>query len=211
MKDFIQAKTRAGFDSALSSGSITQEQIAFIEDTKEIWAKGQFYNCPYSKEQLEAIFFKIDNAPYIGENGNWFINGYDSGVSSKGADGVSLGEIGLVQDFSTAEGSDNKVVSQKAVTQKFTDNTSEIYANTGVNDYSEFSDAKAYAIGDVVKKDGLLYQFTSLHEAGVWVGTDVEQISLDKKVTAKLSELENKLIKLLEQQQYLYYHTLKKK
>ncbi len=49
----------------------------------------------------------IDVAPTIGENGNWYINGKDTGKPSKGtdgkngADGVSLGEIALVQDFSS--------------------------------------------------------------------------------------------------------------
>lgn len=49
----------------------------------------------------------VDVAPTIGENGNWYINGKDTGKPSKGtdgkngADGVSLGEIALVQDFSS--------------------------------------------------------------------------------------------------------------
>lgn len=36
-----------------------------------------------------------------------------------GADGVSLGEIALVQEIGTGEGSENKVMSQKAVSQEF--------------------------------------------------------------------------------------------
>ena len=59
MKDFIQAKTRAGFDSALSSGSITQEQIAFIEDKKQIWARGNFYSS--AEVNNEDISFDSEN------------------------------------------------------------------------------------------------------------------------------------------------------
>lgn len=64
----------------------------------------------------------IDIAPTIGENGNWYINGLDTGKPAKGkdgADGVSLGEIALVQETGTGSGSENKVMSQAAVTKGF--------------------------------------------------------------------------------------------
>lgn len=63
----------------------------------------------------------IDIAPTIGENGNWYINGLDTGKPAKGndgADGVSLGEIALVQETGTGSGSENKVMSQAAVTKE---------------------------------------------------------------------------------------------
>ena len=65
----------------------------------------------------------IDVAPTIGENGNWFINGKDTGKPAKGkdgADGVSLGEIALVQETGTESGSEKKVMSQAAVTKELT-------------------------------------------------------------------------------------------
>lgn len=66
----------------------------------------------------------IDVAPTIGENGNWFINGEDTGKPANGkdgADGVSLGEIALVQETGTGTGSENKVMSQSAVTKELTE------------------------------------------------------------------------------------------
>ncbi|WP_462342107.1 hypothetical protein [Phocaeicola plebeius] len=66
----------------------------------------------------------IDVAPTIGENGNWFINGEDTGKPANGkdgADGVSLGEIALVQETGTGTGSENKVMSQAAVTRELTE------------------------------------------------------------------------------------------
>lgn len=66
----------------------------------------------------------IDVVPTIGENGNWFINGVDTDKPAKGkdgADGVSLGEIALVQETGTGSGSDNKVMSQFAVTKELTE------------------------------------------------------------------------------------------
>lgn len=73
----------------------------------------------------------IDVAPTIGNNGNWYINGKDTGKPAKGkdgADGVSLGEIALVQETGTESGSENKVMSQKAVSTKF----SELEQETGL-------------------------------------------------------------------------------
>lgn len=71
-----------------------------------------------TKEELNNI------TPTIGENGNWFINGEDTGKPANGkdgADGVSLGEIALVQETGTEIGSENKVMSQKAVSEKLTE------------------------------------------------------------------------------------------
>ena len=71
-----------------------------------------------TKEELNNI------TPTIGENGNWFINGEDTGKPANGkdgADGVSLGEIALVQETGTESGSENKVMSQKAVSEKLTE------------------------------------------------------------------------------------------
>lgn len=71
-----------------------------------------------TKDELNNI------TPTIGENGNWFINGVDTGKPANGkdgADGVSLGEISLVQETGTESGSENKVMSQKAVSEKLTE------------------------------------------------------------------------------------------
>lgn len=79
-----------------------------------------------TKEELSNI------TPTIGENGNWFINGEDTGKPAKGsdgADGVSLGEIALVQETGTESGSENKVMSQKAVSEKLTELENKINLN----------------------------------------------------------------------------------
>lgn len=55
-EQFIQVKTKANFESRLSAGEIKDTSIAFIEDTNEIWAKGHYYPCPYTKEELDALF-----------------------------------------------------------------------------------------------------------------------------------------------------------
>lgn len=70
----------------------------------------------YTKSEIDQKL--TDMTPSIGENGNWFVGGVDSGVPSKGADGVSLGEIALVQTTGTSAES---VMSQNAVTEKFSE------------------------------------------------------------------------------------------
>lgn len=55
-EQFIQVKTKANFESRLSAGEIKDTSIAFIEDTNEIWAKGHYYPCPYTKEELDSLF-----------------------------------------------------------------------------------------------------------------------------------------------------------
>lgn len=42
---FINALTRAGFVAALAAGTLIGNEVAFIKDTREIWAQGLFYPC----------------------------------------------------------------------------------------------------------------------------------------------------------------------
>lgn len=73
-----------------------------------------------TKEELERA------TPYIGENGNWFVGGEDTGKPAQGESGVSLGEIALVQETGTDTGSENKVMSQMAVSQSLAKISSKI-------------------------------------------------------------------------------------
>lgn len=52
-KLLIGAATRAGFEEKLAKKEISQYQVAFIQDTKEIWAQGIYYPCPYTKEEIQ--------------------------------------------------------------------------------------------------------------------------------------------------------------
>lgn len=52
-EQFIQVKTKANFVTKLTNGEIKDSSIAFIEDSSEIWAKGKYYPCPYTKEFLD--------------------------------------------------------------------------------------------------------------------------------------------------------------
>lgn len=54
-------------------------------------------------------------------------------------------------------------------------------SNTGVSEYPLFDEAKAYAVGDIVRYEGLMYRFISEHAAGTWDGTQVEEWSERKE------------------------------
>lgn len=74
---------------------------------------------------------------------------------------------------------ENAVMSQKIVSDL-----------TGLSEYTAFSENKDYAVGDVVNKDGKLYEFIVAHAAGAWLGTDAEETSVKKKLEKKDIELE---------------------
>ena len=53
-KQFIEAKTLKGFQTALSSGKVSENQIGFIEKENLIWTRGQYYgnNIELNEEDL---------------------------------------------------------------------------------------------------------------------------------------------------------------
>ena len=132
-----------------------------------------------TKEELNNI------TPTIGENGNWFINEKDTGKPAKGrdgADGVSLGEIALVQETGTESGSENKVMSQKAVSEKLTELglSGKICSNRIINECLELYIAKGVTDATKVRfqlsaSDGKLTQI-ALYNADSSVNKFIGQV-----------------------------------
>lgn len=87
--------------------------------------------------------------------------------------------------------------------EKNTEDIELLNANTGVSEYPEFSEAKAYAVGEVVLYEGLLKRFTSAHEAGAWDGSQVEDWSERKEVDGKVSELEGEVYENYEREKII--------
>lgn len=46
-----------------------------------------------------------------------------------------------------------------------------------------FNTSTAYAAGDCVIKDAVLYRFKIAHAAGAWIGTDADAIEVGKELT----------------------------
>ena len=65
--------------------------------------------------------------------------------------------------------------------------------NTGVSEYPEFSEQEEYKSGDVVGRNGKLYEFKVEHPAGSWNETHVEATSIKKIQDKKLTELDTKI------------------
>ena len=52
---FINCATLSIFNTSVESGSITDSDLVFIEDTKQIWTHGTYYSCPYTKDEIDNL------------------------------------------------------------------------------------------------------------------------------------------------------------
>lgn len=68
--------------------------------------------------------------------------------------------------------------------------SSGIYTNTGVSEYPDFSPSKSYEVGDVVRYNGILKEFTVAHPAGAWIGSDTKDTSIKKKTDENVGSFE---------------------
>ena len=53
-KTFYNESNRTSFDQQLAAGNIPSTAIAFIKDSREIWAQGVFYPCDFSAAVLSS-------------------------------------------------------------------------------------------------------------------------------------------------------------
>ena len=60
-KLLIDAATKAGFQEQLEAGNIPDYAVVFINDSKEIYTKGKYYPCPYTKEELDNKFSECNS------------------------------------------------------------------------------------------------------------------------------------------------------
>lgn len=58
---FIKANTKESFLSRLADGKILNNSIVFIIDTNEIWTQGNYWSCPYNKEQIDSLFSQVND------------------------------------------------------------------------------------------------------------------------------------------------------
>ena len=61
-------------------------------------------------------------------------------------------------------------------------------ANTGIDEYETFSEAKEYPAGYTLLKDGLLYTFITDHAVGAWNGSEVVNLQLGIKINDIIKE-----------------------
>ena len=116
-KKLILFKKLSDFNSELSAGNILDSSIVFIKDTKQIYTQGQIFPCPYTQEELTALFnnkvdlSKLDEyltktsaASLYQPKGNYITsipvaNGTTAGIIKQGGDvTISDGIISIVDD-----------------------------------------------------------------------------------------------------------------
>lgn len=55
IQTFYNVSNRSVFDTQLSAGNVPARSIAFIKDSREIWAQGVFYPCDFSAGILPTV------------------------------------------------------------------------------------------------------------------------------------------------------------
>lgn len=121
---------------------------------------------PSDTEQTNPIY-----QLYVKDSTGWINNGRFTSISA-----------GVVQEIGSSETS---VMSQNAVCN-----------STGLSEYPLFSKSTGYSIGDIVVKEGKLYEFTLNHFPGEWNNTEVEDISLKSDIDNRLDEIKKGTIRL---------------
>ena len=54
-KLLVYAPTKAIFETALANSVADQNCVAYIEEPRMIWAQGNYYPCPYTKEEIDQL------------------------------------------------------------------------------------------------------------------------------------------------------------
>ena len=111
-KKLIHFQNKATFDSELAAGNILNTSIVFIKDAKLIYTHGQLYPCPYTQEELTALF---NNKANLSELDNYLkktdaektyiksiptANGTTAGIVKQGGDVTISNGIITVNDDS---------------------------------------------------------------------------------------------------------------
>ena len=65
LNNFIYAKTKSLFENKLNAGEVLDEAIVFIEDTKEIWNHGSYFNCSITMEDVTDVLDDVEASNYL--------------------------------------------------------------------------------------------------------------------------------------------------
>lgn len=65
LNNFIYSETKDLFEEKLNAGEILDEAIVFIEDTKEIWNHGTYFNSSWVLEEDEGEIEDVDKNVYV--------------------------------------------------------------------------------------------------------------------------------------------------
>lgn len=163
--------------------SLTEEEQTQVKQNIGIGVEQKFQGQFESYSELEGVSSPaVGDYAYVGNPRNLY--------AYKSSGWVNLGEfnynIDQELDASSERGIANGVV---------TKGIASIEEKIGFNEYPTFSEEVSYQAGNVVNYNGKLYQFTSDHAAGAWIGTDTEETNITKaRIVQEFGNNEDKIV-----------------
>ena len=146
--------------------SLTEEEQIQVKQNIGIGVEQKFQGQFESYSELEGVSSPaVGDYAYVGNPRNLY--------AYKSSGWVNLGEFNYNIDQELDEDSE-RGIANGVVTREIAN----IESNIGISDYPTFSENTDYLAGSVVNYNGELYQFTSEHPKGAWLGTDVKKTNI---------------------------------
>lgn len=124
-----------------------------------------------------------DNGAQMVDKINSNFKNVSEGIGEVDGDAVHLGDQSSQVNYETPKTSADMAI--QAVKDDKGNVIRDTYSTnmaTGINEFPEFSDKGVYNAGDIVRKDGRIYEFTQAHSSKPWIGTDARETSLRGEV-----------------------------
>lgn len=93
LNNFIYAKQKALFEEALNNGEVLDEAIVFIEDTKQIWNHGTYFDCSdkhITEENLNEVLSEYITETELNQKGYLTEHQDISGKQDKLVSGINI-------------------------------------------------------------------------------------------------------------------------
>lgn len=124
-----------------------------------------------------------DNGAQMVDKINSNFKNVSEGIGEVDGDAVHLGDQSSQVNYETPKTSADMAI--QAVKDDKGNVIRDTYSTnmaTGIDEFPEFSDKGVYNAGDIVRKDGRIYEFKQAHSSKPWIGTDARETSLREEV-----------------------------
>lgn len=124
-----------------------------------------------------------DNGAQMVDKINSNFKNVSEGIGEVDGDAVHLGDQSSQVNYETPKTSADMAI--QAVKDDKGNVIRDTYSTnmaTGIDEFPEFSDKGVYNAGDIVRKDGRIYEFKQAHSSKPWIGTDARKTSLRGEV-----------------------------
>ena len=127
-----------------------------------------------------------DNGAQMVDKINSNFKNVSEGIGEVDGDAVHLGDQSSQVNYETPKTSADMAI--QAVKDDKGNVIRDTYSTnmaTGIDEFPEFSDKGVYNAGDIVRKDGRIYEFKQAHSSKPWIGTDARETSLREEAKNK--------------------------